>query len=128
MITGPCEVVKSQANHKEFHYCRSHKDECSPTGCLREAPVDDTSPLSMEVKVKAFQAKYLSPTGRREFQAGDRVQYIGCNPVAAYAFDLSVHVVRPFFDGTSLCVGVDVPGRPGHIYAVNVNPSDWRLI
>lgn len=29
-----CQVVKNTANHKEFYYCREHKEECGPSGCL----------------------------------------------------------------------------------------------
>jgi hypothetical protein len=36
-----CEVVKNQAYGKEFWYCREHKVECAPGGCLEEASMPD---------------------------------------------------------------------------------------
>ena len=29
-----CEVVENQASGKKFYFCRTHKEECTSSGCL----------------------------------------------------------------------------------------------
>jgi hypothetical protein len=53
---GDCDIVQSQANFKDFYYCRTHKEESTAVGCGGKS--QDLGPITV---AKAWNTtKYLA--------------------------------------------------------------------